>query len=85
MMTVITGKVSIMTRDEVIEALRAQGRIAKPCYSDNYIAVRCGEATNPNERMRLTASGQLLTVIDGYFWQIGTTDEVLFAMEKPND
>ena len=71
-----------MTRDEVIEALRSQGHIAKPCHSDNFIAVRCCEAPNSNEGMILTADGQLLTVMDGYFWQIGTTDAFLMALEK---
>ena len=71
-----------MTRDEVIEGLRSQGHIVKPCHSENFIAVRCGEASDPSERMRLTADGQLLTVMDGYFWQIGTTDAFLMALEK---
>lgn len=71
-----------MTRDEILESLRSRGYVAEPCHSENFIAIRCGESHDENERMRLTQDGQLLTAIDGYFWQIGTTEGFLESLEK---
>ena len=65
-----------MTRDQVMEMARNAGLVVEPYSSKRHIAVRAGVAENPNERMRLTSDGALLTVRDGYYWQVGTVEDV---------
>jgi hypothetical protein len=64
-----------MTREEVIALAEIKGLQAKPCAADGMMAVKVGNAEDTNERMRLTDSGQLLVVDEGYYWQVGTTEE----------
>lgn len=71
-----------MTRDEVLERARARGLVAEPCADEAFIAVRASEAPEgTNERMRITAQGKVLTVADGYYWQVGTVDDVARYVE----
>ena len=65
-----------MTREQVMEMARNSGLVVEPCSSDQHIAVRAGVAEDTNERMRLTSDGALLTVSDGYYWQVGTVEDV---------
>ncbi len=69
-----------MTRDDIIKLANQSGFIAKPCVSEEYIAIRAGEAEDTNERMRLTEDGQILVVDEGYFWQVGTVEDVANAI-----
>ena len=65
-----------MSRDEVMTQARAAGLTVTPCASPDHIAVRAGEAPRgSNERLRVTADGALLTVDEGYYWQVGTVDD----------
>ena len=69
-----------MNREDVIRMAREVGLTAKPCASAEYIAIRAGEAEDTNERMRLTEDGQVLIVDEGYFWQVGTVQDVANAI-----
>ena len=69
-----------MTREDIIRMAQDIGWIVKPCYDPTMIAVQCGIAPDANERMRVTAEGAVLIVDDGYYWQIGTTQEVAAAI-----
>jgi hypothetical protein len=69
-----------MNRDEIIQLANQSGLIAKPCASEEYIAIRAGEAKDTNERMRMTEDGQILIVDEGYFWQVGTVQDVANAI-----
>lgn len=66
-----------MNREQVMAEAREKGLVVEPCRASNMIAVR-SSAVPPgtNERMRLTAEGAFLTVADGYYWQIGTVEDV---------
>jgi hypothetical protein len=72
-----------MTRDEAIKAVTERGLIVKPGALEYLVLVRM-EAVPPdnNERMRITASGGLLVVKDGYYWQLGTTEDLIRWMEE---
>jgi hypothetical protein len=65
-----------MTREEVMEEARKAGLVVEPCAEEGCISVRGGVAPDPNERMRLTSDGVLLTVHEGYYWQVGTVEDV---------
>ena len=66
-----------MNRDRVLASAREVGLIVEPCALETLIAVRTGEAPkDTNERMRMTADGALLTVIGGYYWQVGTVGDI---------
>ena len=65
-----------MTRDQVMEKARNAGLVVEPCSDERYISVRAGVVENTNERMRLTSDGALLTVHEGYYWQVGTVEDV---------
>lgn len=66
-----------MNREQVMESARSVGLVVEPCAMDCLIAVRGEKApTDTNERMRMTSDGAMLTVSDGYYWQIGTVDDV---------
>jgi len=69
-----------MNREEVIQFANRSGFVAKPCASEEYIAIRVGEAEDTNERMRLTEDGQVLVVDEGYYWQVGTVEDVANAI-----
>jgi hypothetical protein len=69
-----------MNREDVIRSANEAGMIAKPCASEEYIAIRAGEAEDTNERMRLTEDGQVLVVDEGYYWQVGTVEDVANAI-----
>ncbi len=69
-----------MNRDDIIRMANEAGMVAKPCASEEYIAIRAGKPEDPNERMRMTEDGQLLIVDEGYFWQIGTVEVVANAI-----
>jgi hypothetical protein len=56
------------------------GLTAKPCASEEYIAIRAGEAEDTNERMRMTEDGQIFVVDEGYYWQVGTVQDVANAI-----
>lgn len=64
-----------MTRDDIIKLAESKGYSAKPCASENLMMVKIGKADNPNERMKLTADGQVLVVDEGHYWQVGSVDE----------
>jgi hypothetical protein len=64
-----------MTREEVIALAESKGYRAKPCVDESRMAVKIGKADHPNERMKLTADGQVLVVDEGYYWQVGGVDE----------
>lgn len=64
-----------MNREEVIALAKSKGLQAKPCALESMMAVNVGKAEDPNERMRLTESGQVLVVDEGCYWQVGTTEE----------
>ena len=49
------------TIDEVIALANEKGRVVKACHSPEHAALDCGEAP-PNERMRITSGGAMLTV-----------------------
>ncbi len=65
-----------MNREQVMQDARAAGFVVESCADDRFIAVRAGEATNPNERMRMTSDGTFLIVHEGYYWQVGTTEDI---------
>ncbi len=69
-----------MNREEVIQLANQSGFIAKPCASVEYIAIRAGEAEDTNERMRMTEDGQIFVVDEGYYWQVGTVQDVANAI-----
>ena len=64
-----------MNREEVIALAESKGLQAKPCALESMMAVNVGKAEDPNERMRLTDSGQVLVVDEGCYWQVVTVDE----------
>ena len=64
-----------MNREEVIALAKSKGLQAKPCALESMMAVNVGKAEDPNERMRLTESGQVLVVGEGCYWQVGEVDE----------
>ena len=74
-----------MTRDDIIRKARESGLVVEPCVSEDHIAVRVGEAVDSNERMRLTADMQLLVVNDGYYWQVGTVEDLANAIRARGD
>jgi hypothetical protein len=66
-----------MNRDQVIKQARKAGLVVEPCVDKAFIAIRVGEApTGTNERMRMTADGAVMTVKEGYYWQVGSVDAV---------
>lgn len=66
-----------MLREQVIQDATNVGLVAEPCRDEGYIAIRCDKAPKgTNERMRITADGAVLTIFDGYYWQVGTIDDV---------
>jgi len=67
-----------MNRDEVIERASACGLTVKACEHPELMAIRLDQKPDdPNERMRMTASGAMLTVgDDGNYWQVGTVEDV---------
>ena len=67
-----------MTREEVMADARTAGLVVEPCRHEDFIAIRLSEIPEDrkNERMRMTAEGALLTVADGYYWQVGTIEDV---------
>jgi len=69
-----------MNREKVIQLANQSGFVAKPCASEEYIAIRASEAEDTNERMRLTENGQVFIVDEGYYWQVGTVEDVANAI-----
>ena len=66
-----------MTRDQVMQKAREKGLIVEPCVDKSFISIRVGEApAGTNERMRMTADGAVMTVNNGYYWQVGSIDDV---------
>lgn len=65
-----------MSREQVMQDARAVGLIVEPCAMESLIAVRGNKAPETNERMRMTSNGAMLIVADGYYWQIGTVEDV---------
>ena len=59
----------------VIYQLKVKGYEAKPCVDPDKIALKVGKAEDTNERMHLSADGQLYIVDDGWYYQIGTVEE----------
>ena len=63
-------------REQIAEQLTSKGFTVQLCVDPGLIAMRVDVACpDPNERMRLTETGQLLTVIDGYYYQVGTVED----------
>ena len=66
-----------MNREQVMNDARSAGLIVEPCRAEECIAVRSEKVPEgSNERMRLSANGSFFTVADGYYWQIGTVEDV---------
>jgi acyl-coenzyme A synthetase/AMP-(fatty) acid ligase len=66
-----------MNRDQVMQMARDAGLVVEPCVAEDFISIRVGEApAGTSERMRLTADGALMIVNDGYYWQVGSVDDV---------
>lgn len=66
-----------MTREQVMKNARSLGLIVEPCRMEEFIAVRSEKVPEgSNECMRLSANGSFFTVSDGYYWQIGTVEDV---------
>ena len=66
-----------MNRNEVMELARSKGLVVEPCNMESLIAVRQDRVpTGCTELMRLTSDGAMLIVADGYYWQVGTVDDV---------
>lgn len=64
-------------RESVMEAARAVGLVVEPCNNEDFIAVRASKAPpGTQERMRMTADGAVLTVSDGYYWQVGAVSDI---------
>lgn len=59
-----------MTQEEAITALKQLGREARPLANPELVALKVGEAVNPNEKLRATADGHILMVQDGCYWQV---------------
>ena len=74
-----------MNREQVMADARAAGLVVEPCAMESLIAVRGDKAPETNERMRLTSNGALLTVADGYYWQIGTVEDLANHLKARND
>lgn len=70
-----------MNREQVMQEAQSVGLVVEPCHDEGCISVRSGEAKDTNERMRLTSDGVLLTVSDGYYWQVGTVEDVARYVE----
>jgi len=71
-----------MTREQVMESARSVGLIVEPCHDENMIALRSDPVPEGcNERMRMTADGALFTVSDGFYWQVGTVEDVANYVE----
>jgi hypothetical protein len=69
-----------MNRDDIIRMAEQSGFIAKPCANEEFIAIKAGKAEDANERMRISGCGQFLVVDDGYYWQVGTVEDVANAI-----
>ena len=65
----------LVNREDIIKLAESKGYSAKPCASENLMMVKIGKADNPNERMKVTADGQVLVVDEGHYWQVGSVDE----------
>lgn len=66
-----------MERIDVMQLAQSKGLVVEPCNHEGLIAVRLSKAPDgANERMRITADGAFLTIADGYYWQVGTVDDV---------
>ena len=66
----------MINRQQIAEQLTSKGFTVQLCVDPGLIAMRVDVACpDPNERMRLTETGQLLTVIDGYYYQVGTVND----------
>jgi hypothetical protein len=75
-----------MKIEDVIELAAQKGRVVKACHDPEFAALDCGEAPNPNERMRVTADGAVLTVNNGRYWQVGPLVDVYNGLKGlPND
>jgi hypothetical protein len=71
-----------MNRDSVLARAKDAGLIAIPCANEKYVAVQCGVAPDTNERMRLTDTGALLTVHEGYYWQVCEINDLKNQLES---
>ena len=66
-----------MNRNDVIRLAQAKGLTVEPCNLESLIAIRKSKVPDGcNERMRMTADGAFYTVADGYYWQVGTVEDV---------
>ena len=72
-----------MNREQVMADARSVGLVVEPCRQEDCIAVRAEKVPvgQFNERMRITADGAFLTVADGYYWQVGTVEDVAKYVE----
>ena len=72
-----------MTRDQAIKAATERGLIVKPGALDYLVLVKTDRVPpNRNERMRITVYGDLLWVGEGYYWQVGTTEDLIRRLEE---
>ena len=65
-----------MTNKEVIKRGMSIGLVIKQCHNPEYLAIDCGEALDPNERMRITSDGKVLMVNGGRYWQVGSAEDI---------
>ena len=71
-----------MNREEVIKKATDKGLVVEPCRDESFIAIRAEKVPEGcNERMRMTAEGAFYTVADGYYWQVGTVEDVSNYLE----
>ena len=71
-----------MNREQVMQEARTVGLVVEPCNDENFIAIRASEVSpGITERMRITSDGACLTVADGYYWQVGTVEDVANYVE----
>lgn len=71
-----------MTQEEAIAAFKQVGREARPCAHPDFVALKVGEAVNPNEKFRATADGHVLVVRDGHYWQVINIVNVIEIQEE---
>ena len=71
-----------MTLDEMVKLAEAKGRVIRASAVDaDFVVLDCGEATDANERGRMTADGAFLTVSEGRYWQVVPVDAMKAWLE----
>lgn len=66
-----------MNREQVMQEARSVGLVVEPCREEDFIAIQSDKAPEgTTERMRMASDGSVFTVADGYYWQVGTVEDV---------